>query len=174
MKLPDSPALPPHEWLAVAVTGAFLLFLLLVNIRAEEKEFFRDPNESRVHSVHVSINGAVSCPGVYICEKGKVLQEILDEAGVSEEADLSDLHIKGKILKDLVLHIKTIKKITVYLEGAVSKKGAITVPRDTTLKKVIESVQLLPGAHIKGIGPLTRKVTDGEVIKIELQKNKRK
>lgn len=169
MNKQNTPSLPVHEWLAIGTVVLLFLFLVFISQIYQRKDLseFSESSPSIVTEVNVAVDGAVERPGSYSFPKGITLSKVLEHTGLKEDADIKGLKLKSKILHDQKIMVKTIPLITVYVEGTVKNKGAFTVPKDMTLKKILKKVSPEQNANLKLLGPLERKLVSGEIIKIQ-------
>lgn len=96
--------------------------------------------------IEVTITGPVMVPGTYLLPKGTDLTRLLEKAKPLPEANVEPLLKNNKLTNHQVVRVPCRPTITVYVQGAVEKPGALRVPRGTRVKDLQKYVTLKEGA----------------------------
>ena len=162
------PTLPVHEWLAIVTIVVLFLFIVFISQIYKGKDLSEiSESSSIITQVNITIEGAVEHPGSYSFPRGITLSKVFEQIVLKEDADIKGLKLKSKILNDQKIVVKKMPSITVYVEGAVKNKGIYSVPKNTTIKKLLQIVTPEENADLKLLGPLGRKLVSEEVIKVQ-------
>jgi DNA uptake protein ComE-like DNA-binding protein len=166
------PALMVHEWLAITTIIGFLGMLTTISIVRTTPPL--TPDKEHAHLIvnpfiKISIEGAVEHPGSYNFKKGARVKDALAEAKPLPEADLKRINLEAKLRKGQIIHLPKIELLTIYIQGAVDKPGALQVPKGTRLIDLIKTVSFPKNAVLEPLQK-KRRLRDNEVIHIKIKK----
>jgi hypothetical protein len=134
-----------HEWAAVlTVIGMIFFFAIIAYVNDPTEELLTQSSE-----VEVFITGAVELPGVYVLPRGSLIGDLLEKAQPVDSADLRRVKKMGKLQPGQVIHIKNFPQITIYLDGAVKKKGAMSIAKGVKIKDLLLRDLFLPEADLE-------------------------
>lgn len=158
-----------HEWLFVLLLSAAVLCSWAASLLSEKQEpasaRFQCMKEKRVQ---VLVKGAVQQAGLYQIDPQMPLKELLQLAGVQPDADLRQVDLDNPVEHSRVLNIRTQKKITVYLNGAVKNPGPIKIPRGASLS-ALQGVALLETDADSSFLNKKRRLKEGETVTVPKQ-----
>lgn len=157
--------LPWQEWTVIILLIIIIGMMTLISWRSNTISIplIMSSKQENVDEISVTISGAVSKPGVYVLKKGTALQELLNRAETTPEADLSRMKKSNKLKNGQYIHIRKKTMITIYIEGAIENPGPLFVPKGTLVKDIQDKVILLPEANPKKL-KAKRRLKDQEHI----------
>lgn len=133
--------LPPHEWLVIVLLIS-LLGLTTVIVMFNGEDGLDLPVSAKLSSVVGHPAGAKGEPAL--------------------DPDPGRSKAKSKKKKDSSV-------VTVYLEGAVQKKGPMRVPLGTSFEALLKLVEFAPGADLSQFENNKKKLTEGQVIRVGIK-----
>ncbi|KIC72776.1 hypothetical protein DB42_CT00500 [Neochlamydia sp. EPS4] len=159
--------LPKREWVVII---CLILFMIVLTCLTHKHRFLSSRKYSEPHHLYnrqqtVRVEGAVEYPGLYNVEKTATLANVLEQAKVHLEADLSKISLNKKVNNSQLIKVPYKEYITVRVEGAVKKRGSLTVLRGTLMEDLIKLIEPLEKADV-GRLKRKRKLRDGEIIKV--------
>ncbi len=160
------------EWMVVLSLILLLFTLTWVTHRNNLSLLSRDYSEPQFildPQIQVRVEGAVEYPGVYIVERGALVQDVLIKAQPTNQADLKRLSQNKKVRDGQTLKIPSKEYISIQLKGAVEKPGVIVVAKGTLMHELPTLVKFSPGANLNKLQQ-KRKLKEGEVIQVDFVK----
>lgn len=140
------------------------------------QEALRQTDDARIphfpynQTIEVYIEGAVINAGRYEMKKGDTLKKLLEQACLTQEADLRKLKLHAKLRQGQSVRVPVREMITIYVEGEGKTQGAYLIPKGTKRNEVAKYLDLQPSSAIQPTkGPKILK--NGERIIISLNKN---
>lgn len=165
---PQKPALPLHEWLAVAAIMGFMITLTAITAFKDNSAPYAtlaDPHYITDPNIEICMEGEVEHKGALRVNRGATIREVIDIAKPTPHADLSKLKMASKVRKGQIVKVPKLVVFTIYLEGAVKQPGALKVPKGTRLEDLQTLVAFAPEAKIDVLQK-KRRLKDGEIIRI--------
>ena len=129
-----------------------LIILLLCSIIYDFQMPEQNTQEISVASSYVNLEGAFLVEGKYEYSGEKSLQDIVDEVGVDDDANLDALSLEEKVVDESTIYLPEICSDSVSLNHA-SKEELMTLDRvgEKTAQKIIDYRQIQPFLFIEGI-----------------------
>lgn len=160
---PLKSGLKPHEWLSILLLIGIILgitlFTTLFNVNPPVS--FNPAKES----IEVIVKGAVVYPGLYHFPKAIPMQEVLELAQTTPEADLRRYKRDQLIKRSRSVIVPAHKMITVYIEGAVKDPKPLRIPHGKSMSDLISLITPAENANLKVLEK-KRRLKDGEIIVI--------
>lgn len=161
-----------QEW--IVVLSLILLMSVITYIthrpRIISPQYHSKPHDLISNKICVHIKGAVENPSVYIVEKGSTIGEVLSEARLLPNADLSHMLLEKKLKDGQLIKVPKKETISIYLEGAVKYPGEMIIPKGTVLEELLTLVELAEDADTSKLRR-KKKLKNGEIIKVFRKKN---
>lgn len=139
-----------REWIAVFILAGSFLFLSKNGLQAPQGRWpvvEGSPIEKPVALIVVNVKGAVTHPGLYHFKEGTKMSEVLEAAGIEEDADLSKLDLNQEVKKGQKLTIRkkkvrkqANKKDSAFQKRALSANLSHTSPLQTSSETAASTV----------------------------------
>ncbi|WP_166667945.1 helix-hairpin-helix domain-containing protein [Orenia marismortui] len=118
------------------------------NVLEQEQIDISDKNKTSKEYILVQVGGAVLNPGVYKCELGDRIYQVIEKAGgASKDANLDIIN--------LVDEIKDGSKIIIPSKSKTSNTNLAIVAKDYSSKVNINNASVEELQNLKGVGPST-------------------
>ena len=103
--------LPFYEWVVVISLLFFLIILGSFSYLSHMDEDFLSEIKSKSYDiVHIEVSGAVAFPGVYEMEKDSSIKDLLMQAQLLPEANISKFKLDDKIGRKKKIMVPKIRK----------------------------------------------------------------
>lgn len=152
-----------HEWLAVVLLIAAIGGVAGVTSfgQSGEKAIIAGGNEG----IEIFVKGAVAYPGSYRLPSEMTMQDVLALAQVEAGADLRRFNLNAAVRRGRIINVPARHMITVHLKGAVSKPGAVSMPKGAHLEELLNMVEFKPEADRQWLRK-KRKLKADEIIDV--------
>jgi hypothetical protein len=169
----QSPGLHAYEWITVILIVALMGWLTAITHFKSNAlpEVLDQPHYIFNPEIEVWIEGAVKNPGKFKMKRGEKVEDLLERAQPTKEADLSQIRQKTKLKKGQKLNIPALAMITVHIQGAVKQSVSLTIPKGTVLEDLISKIKFEKDANIEKLKK-KRVLKEGEVIKVSKKTQK--
>ncbi len=172
-----SSRLPFHEWLVVSLFCSVLLLLASFAFLGRSHAYSSQPPspssfsqsslpETPLTHLEVKVEGAVAHPGVYRLPLKTSLKELLAQAEPLPTADLSELSWRKKLRDQQTVTVPEKREITIYLDGAVKKPGAIKILSGTRYQELLPQLDCLEEADLRAIKKKKKFLQEGACVYI--------
>jgi hypothetical protein len=170
-----SAKLPFHEWCVIVLFCTILLVLAGLafgrqNTSGSSSHVLSDPP---VTVLEVKIQGAVAKPGIYRLPLDASVQELLDQAQLLPQADLSQIKWRRKLQQGQTVRILERLPIKIYVEGAVKQPGPMQILSGTRGQELADQLDVLPEADMRALRKKRQFLRDGETVIIPVKKVKK-
>jgi len=138
----DEVVLAVHEWVAASTIAAFFLFLSLMAYlgRSEDNVGSVDLHYLKPQELKVSVEGAVSHPGVYSLSVGGTYADLFERAKPLENADLRKVNLNARLRSGRRVVVRRLPTIEVEVYGAVEAPGRVVLPKGACLLDLLQYV----------------------------------
>lgn len=115
--------------------------------------------------MEITLQGAVKNPGKRKVLRGALIKDVINDAEIPSEADLSKIKLQSKVRRGQVIHIPYQNKIFIQVEGAVEQPGEFLMPLGSRLEDLIPQIKCLPEADTRPLRK-KRRLKEGETITV--------
>lgn len=169
----ENERLDNHEWIVVISLITLIGIVTFITHKHWFSTYSRqysNPHYVYDEKIHVRIEGAVESPGIYSIKRNTPLKDVLVQAQPTSQADLKKVSTK-KLKDGQTIIIPQKEFITIYLEGAVKKQGALVVPKGTKVEELLILIEMDDQADLSKLN-FRRRLKEGDIIKIPYVKNR--
>ncbi len=149
------------EWLFVVTLSLFITFLAITSYIHNKR---LPPTEQPL--VSVLVTGAVTEEKQLQLPLGASVADVLSSVTLTAEAALEKLLLRPQLKQNSVVIIPVRGYVSIYLQGAVIRKGVHLFPEGATYKHLVEEPLFLQNADLKNIKRRRRLLKEGESITI--------
>jgi protein involved in polysaccharide export with SLBB domain len=161
-----------YEWCVVVL---FCIILLILAFLA-----FKRPSQPlplvaiSKNFLEVEIQGAVEKPGIYRLPTNSATKELIEQAQLLPNADISQIKWKRKLYDGQTVRILEKTLLTVYIEGAVKRPGKYQIESGTRWQELVDQVEFLPDADLTSLRKKRQFLREGNRVTIPKGLNKPK
>jgi len=159
--------LKAHEWLAIALTIGVILGLACLTSLYGREPYGKSETvfPSKSYRFDVLIKGAVAYPGLYRFPNEIQMKDLLDLAGVTQNADLRRFKLNAVIKKNRIVNIPVRETIIVHFQGTGTKIDSLKIPKGTKVEDLIAMGSFTEDADLTQLRK-KRKLKDNEIFTI--------
>jgi hypothetical protein len=99
-----------------------------------------------VPAIIVEVSGNVKKPGKVNVPQGSTIRAVLRKARINPTADLTNIDLDRVLESSCALHIPTLEKILVAVEGCVEEKVSVELPAGSRICDLKSRLKLTPDA----------------------------
>lgn len=170
-----STKLPFHEWFVIVLFCTILL--VLAGLAFGRQKTSGSPSHASsdppVTVLEVKIQGAVEKPGIYRLPLDSSVQELVDQAKLLPQADLSQIKWRRKLQQGQTVRVPERLPIKIYVEGAVKQSGLMQILSGTRGQELADQLDVLPEADLRALRKKRQFLREGETIIIPVKKVKK-
>lgn len=167
-------SLQSSEWILVSSLLILLASLVIITRFHEHRKAaqLKLLAQTVEKPISISIEGAVSKPGIYSVPPGTRLGDVLKKSRPKRFANLRPIDLEQPVEADIALQISELTCIRVRVAGAISNPVELEVPAGTRLSDLKSKIQCTPladGDFLKS----RRLLKDGEVVEVPVAAEKK-
>ena len=148
-----------REWVAV-----FVMLLILITLTAASFASKGDQLAPSVITLTIQVIGAVREEQRLLLPTGALVVDALTHLELTENADIGKLALNMKLQPNQTLVIPTKGKISIFVTGAVEKRGLTLIPEECRYPDLLGYLVLKEDVDVKQFKRRRRLLREGETV----------